>query len=163
MSRLLETKKKKELKSRGNESHFFLSTQSFPKAKTLSMYQRSSRFTIFSYYTVNYQWCHRWSPSNTIPFCSLLPGCLASNSRTKLANWSFQNVSLSSSSTVLLKMGLVSFYCYYCNWGWLVQFSRKWFWDFFEILLFINLNLWKSFTQILLTLLTATLARTTGG
>ena len=39
MSRLLETKKKKELKSRGNESHFFLSTQSFPKAKILSKYR----------------------------------------------------------------------------------------------------------------------------
>ena len=83
MSRLLEKKKKKELKSRGNESHFFLTTQSFPKAKILSKYQRWSRFTIFSYYTVNYQWCHRWSPSKAIPFCSLLPGCLASNSRTK--------------------------------------------------------------------------------
>ena len=73
MSRLLEKKKKKELKSRGNESHFFLTTQSFPKAKILSKYQRWSRFTIFSYYTVNYQWCHRWSPSKAIPFCSPLP------------------------------------------------------------------------------------------
>ena len=52
MSRLLETKKKKELKSRGNESHFFLSSQSFPKAKILSQSQRSGRFNIFRKYIV---------------------------------------------------------------------------------------------------------------
>ena len=56
MSRLLETKKKKELKSRGNESHFFLSSQSFPQAKILSIRDRvDSLFSGNTYYFVDYQ------------------------------------------------------------------------------------------------------------